>query len=151
MSIQTDLKEQMKEAMRAKDAVRLSVIRGLLSEFTNELVSQKKKPQEDLDDESAQKVIAREAKKRKDSIEQFDKAGRDDLSASEKEELAILDAYLPEMMSPEEVEKVVEAKKEALGVSEKKDMGKLMGAVMAEIKGKADGSDVKNAVDKSLS
>lgn len=151
MSIQTDLKEQMKAAMRAKDTVRLSVIRGLLSECTNELVAQKKTPQEPLDDESAQRVIAREAKKRKDSIEQFEKAGRQDLADPEKEELKILEEYLPEMMSIEEIEKVVETKKAELGVTDKTGMGKLMGAVMAELKGKADGGDVKVAVDKSLS
>jgi len=151
MSIQTDLKEQMKEAMKAKDQTKLSVIRGLLSEFTNELVNQGKKLQEELDDESALKVIVKEAKKRKDSIEQFEKGGRDDLAEQEKAELAILEKYLPEMMSVEEIEKVVEKKKEELGISDKTGMGKLMGSVMSELKEKADGNDVKAAVEKALS
>lgn len=151
MSIQADLKVQMVEALKAKEKVRLSVIRGLLTEFTNELVAQKKTPQDELLDEDAMRVISREAKKRKDSIEQFTSAGRTDLTDPEKEELAVLEEYLPEMISAEEVEKVVQQKKEALGVTDKSAMGQLMGAVMAELKGKADGTLVKQLVEKSLS
>src|SRR4051812_22055906 len=110
MSLQTDIKSQMIEAMRAKDATRLSVIRGLMSAFTNELVAKGKKPDEALSDDDALAVISRAVKQRKDSIEQFKKGGRPELAESEKEELAILEKYLPAQMSAEEIEAYVRAK-----------------------------------------
>lgn len=149
--IQQQLRKEMVEAMRAKDTVRLTTIRGLISSFTNELVSKKKKPNEELSDEDALVVIARAAKQRKDSIEQFEKGDRNDLAEKEKEELKIIESYLPQMLSMEEVEKVVMAKKEELGITDKAEMGKLIGAVMQELKGKADGADVKKVVEKLLS
>lgn len=145
--IHDDLKNELKDAMRAKDELRLRTIRGLLTAFTNELVATKRKPDEVLDDEDALKVITRQAKQRKDSIEQFEKGGRDDLAQNEKDELKILEGYLPELMSEDEVRKIVEAKKAELGIDDKNKIGQLMGVVMAELKGKADGGVVKNVVD----
>jgi len=104
--IHTDLKKEMQEALKAKEEVRLSVIRGLLSAFTNELVTKKRKPDGELSDEEAMEVISRGAKQRKDSIEQFRKGGREDLAQKEEEELKILENYLPEMMSCKEIEKI---------------------------------------------
>jgi uncharacterized protein YqeY len=150
MTIQEQIKEDMKGAMKSKDEARLSVTRGLISSFTNELVASGKTPQDPIDDENALIVITRAAKQRKDSIEQFEKGGRPELAESEKAELAVLEEYLPEMMSEEEIKKVVDAKIDALGISDKSDMGKLIGAVMSELKGKADGSDVKKVVEESL-
>ena len=141
----------MKEAMKAKDSVRLSVIRGLLSGFTNELVAQKKAPSEMIDDDGALAVIKRAAKQRKDSIEQFESGGRPELAEGEKAELAIIEEFLPEMMSEEAVREVVAKKKEELGISAKSGMGELMKAVMAELRGAADGAVVKSAVDEALS
>lgn len=145
--IHDDLKNELKDAMRAKDELRLRTIRGLLTAFTNELVATKRKPDEVLNDEDALKVITRQAKQRKDSIEQFEKGGRDDLAQNEKDELKILEGYLPELMSEDEVRKIVEAKKAELGIDDKNKIGQLMGVVMAELKGKADGGVVKNVVD----
>lgn len=139
----------MIEAMRAKEALRLSVIRGLLSSFTNELVAKSRKPDEELSDEEVLGVISRAVKQRKDSIEQFEKGGRADLAESEKEELTILQSYLPEQMSEEEVEAFVKAKIEAEN-PDKEKKGQFMGSIMKELKGKADGSHVKAAVDKLL-
>jgi uncharacterized protein YqeY len=150
MSIQEQIKEDMKQAMKDKDAVKLSVTRGILSSFTNELVASGKTPQDSIDDEMAMAVINRAAKQRKDSIEQFEKGGRAELAEDEKKELEIIQQYLPELMSEEEVKKIVETKKEELGINDKSGMGQLMGAVMAELKGKADGSIVKQAVDEIL-
>src|ERR1700741_2265145 len=99
MSIQTDMKERMKDAMRAKDAVRLSVIRGILAAFTNEAVTLGKGPAGELTDEEALAVIRREGKKRKDAIEQFTQGGRPELAESEKAELAIIEEFLPTQMS----------------------------------------------------
>lgn len=148
MSLQQDIKEQMKDAMRAKDAVRLSTLRGLISAFTNELVAQKKTPQDALSDSDALAVIKRAVKQRKDSISQFESAGRGELAEGEKAELAVLMEYVPETMSQEDIEKIARAKMDELGVTDKSKMGVLMGALMKELGGKADGGDVKEVVSK---
>lgn len=144
------IKTEMKQAMLAKETVRLGVIRGLLSAFTNELVSQKKKPDEMLDDESALAVIRREAKKRKDSISQFETGDRSDLAESEKEELKFIEIYLPQLMGRDKIKKLAEDRKAELAITNKSDAGKLMNALMKDLKGNADGGDVKAVVDEIL-
>jgi hypothetical protein len=141
------IKNNIKEAMMAKDAVRLETYRNMLSSFTNELVSKNRKPNEILNDEEAIAVITRLSKQRKDSIEQFKKGIRPDLVAKEEAELKILDNYLPKLMGKEEVEKIAKAKKDELGIVDSAKKGMLMSALMKELKGKADGSIVKEAVD----
>ncbi len=131
----------------AKDALRLSVVRGLSAAFVNELVAKQRKPTEMLTDEEAMSVIKRQVKQRKDSIEQFTKGGRPELADAEKAELAILETYLPKMMSQDEIRVIAEKKKAELGVADKAGAGKLMGAVMKETKGMADGGDVKAVVE----
>lgn len=150
MSIQQKLREQMKDALRAKDKVHLSVIRGLLTECMNELVSQKKKPNEELPDTDVLKVIRREVKKRKDSIEQFRKANRQDLVESEQAELAILDVYLPAQMSEEQILDIIDRKKAEMNITDTSKMGIFMGAVMKETGGNADGNVVKQLIEKSF-
>ena len=147
MSLQETIKSQIKVAMLAKDALRLSVVRGISAAFTNELVAKMRKPEEKLSDEEALAVIKRLVNQRKDSIAQFGKGGRQDLVDSETAELVILEKYLPKMMSREEIKKIAEKKKTELGISDKKDTGKLMSALMKELKGKADGADVKMVVE----
>ncbi len=95
MSLHQDIKEQVKSALRAKDALRLNVLRGLLTAFTNEAVAKKRKPAEELSDEEALVVIGRAIKQRKDSMAQFEKGGRKDLVEAEQAELAMLQTYLP--------------------------------------------------------
>lgn len=136
--------------MRAKDEVKLRTIRSLVTMMTNEVVAKKRKPDEFLTDEEALPVIKRAASQRKDSIEQFEKAGRNDLAEPEKAELAILESYLPAMMSREKVEEIAKAKAAEMGVTSKADAGKFMGALMKELKGQADGNDVKAVVDALL-
>jgi hypothetical protein len=148
--IQKQVKEEMIAAMKAKESIKVTTLRSLSAAFTNELVPTKHKPTDDLPDEDALTVIRREVKKRKEAAEAFSKGGREESAEQERLEQAILEAYLPQMMSKEDVEKVVEAKKAELGVTDKKDMGRLMGAVMLELKGKADGSVVKEVIDNSL-
>lgn len=145
-TLQTKIKNETKEALRAKDTLRLLVLRGLLSEFINTLVSQKRKPSEEISDEDALQVINRAAKQRKDSIEQFTKGGRQDLVEKEEAELVILEEYLPKMMDKDDIQKLAKAKKDELGIVDKSDIGKLMGAIMSELKGKADGNTVKEVV-----
>lgn len=144
------IKSSLKEAMMAKDEVKLSVIRGLLSSFTNELVAKGKTPQDQLTDEEALAVISRATKQRKDSIKQFIDGGRPELAESEKAELAILESYLPAQMSEDEIKAFVEAKKAELGITDKSRALDLVKAVMPELKGKADGALVKQVIDTSL-
>ena len=147
MSLHETIKASLSDAMKAKDAIRLRTIRSLLTAFTNELVANNKTPQDRLDDETALAVIKRQLKQRKDSIEQYEAAGRAELAEPEKEELAILESYLPQMMSQDEIRPVAEAKKLELGVTDKSQMGQLIGAVMKDLQGRANGTDVKAVVE----
>ncbi len=150
MSLQTQIREEIKEAMKAKDAVRLGVVKGLVANFTNELVSLKRTPQDELTDEEVLNVIRRAVKQRKDSIEQFTKGGRMDLVEPEQLELAILETYLPAMMSKEDVTKIAQAKMADMGVVDKTKAGQFMGTLMKDLKGKADGQIVKEVVEELL-
>ncbi len=141
------IKTGIKEAMMAKDQVRLEVMRGMSAAFTNELVAKGKKPNEMLRDEEVLAVITRLAKQRKDSIEQFKKGNREDLVKEEEAQLKILETYLPKMMERSEVEKIARAKKEELGINDASKKGMLMSSVMKDLKGKADGTVVKEIVD----
>ncbi|MFZ1075467.1 MAG: GatB/YqeY domain-containing protein [Minisyncoccia bacterium] len=150
MSIHENLKRSIPDALRAKDEVKLRTLRSLVTAMTNEVVSKKRKPDEFLTDEESIAVLKRAANQRKDSIEQFEKASRNDLAEPEKEELAIIESYLPSQMSREEIEVVAKAKMAELGVSSKADSGKFIGALMKDLKGKADGGDVKAVVEGLL-
>ena len=145
------IKKTLKEAMLAKDEVRLLTVRGLLSAFVNELVAKKMKPDAILSDEDALSVIKRGVKQRKDSIEQFTEGNRPDLAELEKAELAILLKYLPETMSRDQIRPIAVAKMKELGITEKSKMGMLMGALSKELKGQAEGADIKAVVDELLS
>ena len=147
MSLQKDIKDQIKGAMLAKDTVRLEVLRGMTSAFTNELVAKGRKPQDELSDEEVIVVITRLAKQRRDSIEQFQKGGRADLVAEETAQLAIVETFLPTLMSREEIETFVRAKQAELSMTDKSKLGMFVGAVMKDLKGKADGGLVKQVVE----
>lgn len=150
MTIHETLKAEIPAAMRAKDAVRLTTLRSLVTAMTNEVVAKKRKPDEFLTDEEAAAVLKRAANQRKDSIEQFEKAGREDLANPERAELAIIETFLPKMMAREEIETIARAKMAEMGVTSKAEAGKFTGALMKELKGQADGGDVKAVVDSLL-
>jgi uncharacterized protein YqeY len=150
MSLQQEIKEGIKDAMRAKEEVKLSVLRSLSAAFTNELVAKGRKPQDELSDEEVLAVITRASKQRKDSIDQFVKGGRPELAESEQAELAVIEAYLPTLMSEEEIKTVVLAKKSEMNVTDKSQLGMFVGAVMKDLKGKADGALVKKVIDESF-
>ena len=149
MSLHQDIKGQLVGAMRAKDSLRLNVIRGLLASFTNEAVAKKRKPDEELSDGEVLFVISRAVKQRKDSIGQFEKGGRKDLVEAEKSELAILEGYLPTQMSRDEIEAYVKLKLTDPTTPEatRGNKNQFIGFVMKELKGRADGSLVKEVVD----
>lgn len=150
MTIHETLKKSIPDAMRAHDEVRLRTLRSLVTLMTNEVVAKKRKPDEFLTDEEALTVLKRAANQRKDSIEQFTKASRLDLVDPEQAELAIIDSYLPSLMSRDEIEAIAKAKMTEMGVTSKSEAGKFTGALMKDLKGKADGADVKAVVDSLL-
>ncbi len=142
------IKNNIKESMKSGDKVRLEVMRGLVTAFTNELVATGKTPQDMLEDVDAIKVITRASKQRKDSIEQFTKGNRMDLIEVESAQLAILEEFLPKLMDKNEIEEVVKAKLAELEVKDPTKKGMFMASIMKDLKGKADGSLVKELVDK---
>ena len=150
MAIHEDLKKSIPDAMRSKDAVKLQTLRSLVTAMTNEVVAKKRKPDEFLTDEEALAVLKRAASQRKDSIEQFTKGGRPELAEPEKLELVIIESYLPAQMSREAIEAAVKAKMAELNVSSKTDANKLIGALMKDLKGQADGTVVKEIIDSLL-
>ena len=142
-----EIKNKIKDAMKAHDTVALNVYRGLVTAFTNELVATGKTPQDLLSDEQAIVVITRTAKQRKDAIDQFTKGGRMDLAEEDTAQLAILEQYLPKLMEKSEVETFARVKQSELGITDPSKKGMLMSALMKELKGKADGNIVKEVVD----
>lgn len=149
MSLQETIKGGIKDAMKAKDTVRLNVLRGLSTAFMNYSVANGGTPQTELTDEQTIDVITKESKKRKDSIEQFTNAGRQELADNESQELEILKEFLPAMMSRDELLPIIKAKISEMNVDKTKS-GMVVGAVLKEFKGKADGDDVKSIVDELL-
>jgi len=158
--LEEKIKSELKEAMKNKDTLTMTVLRGVLAGFTNELIAKKKKPRDEVSNELAITVIQRAVKQRKDSIEQFIKGERMDLVEIEKAELKILEKYLPKMMNTEEIKKIAEVKKIELEIEDKSNlpagrqgMGILIGAVLKEIKtvgASADGNEVKSVVEGLL-
>ncbi len=146
ITLHKEIKNQIIDAMRAKDTLTLETLRGLTSLFSYELIA-KKSSEPFIGDESALVLIKKAVKQRKDSIDQFEKGGRRDLVKKEKSELAILEKFLPETMSKADIKKHVEAKIKKEGKPDAKKMGAFMGAIMKELKGKADGTDVKEVVE----
>ncbi|HEX6923736.1 MAG TPA: GatB/YqeY domain-containing protein [Bacillales bacterium] len=146
-SLNQRLTEDMKQAMRAKDKKKVSTLRMIKSSLNNEGIKLGK----ELSADEELTVLNRELKQRKDSLREYEKAGRDDLAAGERAEIAVIGAYMPEPLSDEELESVVKETINEIGASSKADMGKVMGAIMPKVKGKADGGKVKNSVEKHLS
>lgn len=148
MTLHEQIRENIKESMKSGDKVRLEVMRGLVTAFTNELTATGHTPQDMLGDEQALAVISRLAKQRKDSIEQFTKGGRMDLVEEEVKQLEILSVFLPKLMEESEVEEFVKNKVKEQGSIDSSKKGLFMATLMKDLKGKADGSVVKEVVDR---
>lgn len=146
MSLLTDLNEDIKIAMKAHDKERLSVLRMIKASLQNEAIKQGG----ELSEEEELTVLSREKKQRNESLEEFKNAGRDDLVQPLLKELAIVDEYLPEQLSEEEVSALVKEAVNETGASSPKDMGKVMSALMPKVKGKADGKLVSRLVKENL-
>lgn len=146
MSLKEKIQSDIKKAMIARRPLEVSVLRMLMAAILNK----EKEKKIELEDQETLEVALSEAKKRKDSIEQYQKGNRQDLVDQEKEELEILNQYLPEQMSEEEIRKIVKEKVKEISASGPQETGKVMGAVMPQLKGKADGGLVGKIVQEEL-
>lgn len=146
MSLHAKLKDDMKVAMKEKNATTLSVIRMVLASITNKAIELG----HELEEADILAVLKSDAKKIQDSLESFSQNAREDLAAKAKEELEIIKKYLPEQMTDGELEKIVRAKLSELSVTAKEQAGKAIGVIMKELQGKADGSRVKKMIDDIL-
>jgi uncharacterized protein YqeY len=146
MSLSERLNNDMKQAMKNQDKFKLSVIRMVRSAIKNVEIDQRR----ELNDNEVLDILNRELKQRKDSLQEFEKAGRDDLAANLKTEISIIAEYLPEQLTEEEIKTIVQMTIDEVGASSKADMGKVMGALMPKVKGRADGKLVNQTVQQLL-
>ena len=152
MSIYQTILADLKSAMKFRDQQRLNVLRSLKSAIFEKEVSQRKGGEgEQLTDEEVVDVLMKSAKQRKDSIQQYKDAGRTDLAEQEQSELDILESYLPDMLSEDEIRDIANEVISDTGASGMQDMGKVMGQIMSRVKGKADGGLVNKVVKEQLS
>lgn len=147
MTLQERLGQEVKTAMLAKDAERLGALRMLKSTLGYILIEKKA---ESISDADFVSVVQKEVKKRRDSIEQFESGGRPELAAKEKQEIAVLESFLPQQLSPEELENMVRAAIAETGATSKKEMGAVIKAVQAKAAGRADGKTISQLVGKLL-
>ena len=148
MSLQERLLSDMKEAMKAKEAgkLRLTVIRMVRASIKNAEINNKR----DLNDEEVLEILAREVKQRRDALPEYEKANRQDMVDNLKEEIKILQEYLPEQLTEAEITQLVQEVIEQVGANSPRDMGKVMGTLMPKVKGKADGKLVNKIVKDLL-
>jgi len=149
MTLQQRVDSDLKEAIRAKDATKLNVLRMLKSALKYAAIA-KSDAEAELSDAEAVQVIRKQAKQRQDSIESFEKGGRAELAEKEKEELAILNTYLPQGMTCDELAKVVRETIAELGATSKAQMGAVMKALQGKVGGRADGKTLSSEVQKQL-
>jgi uncharacterized protein len=150
MSLKDQVSDAIKTAMKAKDKVRLETVRSIKKVILERETTVRPLGQEALTEEQELEVLTQLAKQRRDAIEQYQQAGREDLAQNEAQELAIIEEYLPAQLSDEEVAAVIAAVVAQVGATSAKDMGKVMGPVMKELKGKADGARVQALVKAKL-
>ena len=150
MTLQERVDSDLKDAMRVKDAAKLGVLRMLKSALKYSAI-EKSGAEAQLDDAEAVQVIRKQVKQRQDSIESFEKGGRPELAAKEKDELAILHAYLPQGMNAEELAKIVGETIQELGATSRAEMGAVMKALQGKVAGRADGKTLSQEVQKQLS
>ncbi|MGN1400749.1 MAG: GatB/YqeY domain-containing protein [Bacillus sp. (in: firmicutes)] len=148
MSLLDRLNNDMKLAMKNKEKDKLSVIRMLKAALQNEALKLRK---DELTEDEDLTVLSRELKQRKDSLQEFSNAGRDDLVEKVQTEIKYVEVYMPQQLTEEEVDTIVKDTIESVGASSKADMGKVMGALMPKLKGKADGALVNKLVQQHLS
>ncbi|WP_105956103.1 GatB/YqeY domain-containing protein [Apilactobacillus quenuiae] len=146
MSISSSINNDLKNAMKSHDKVGLTVIRMIKTDLMNEKI----KLGHDLSEDEELTVISREVKQHKESISDFKKANRDDLVETQESEMKVLEKYAPKQLSQTEIDEIVSETIKSVGASNMSDFGKVMGAVMPKVKGKADGSLVQKSVKNNL-
>lgn len=146
MSLQTQLTNDMKQAMKDKDKLTLSVIRMAKSAIKNEEIN----VGHDLSDEEVLTILTKEVKQRKDSIAGFKEAGRDDLVSEHEKEIEVLQKYLPTPLTTDELTVIVKEVIASEGATSMKDMGRVMSSVLTRVKGRADGKEVNQIVKSEL-
>lgn len=146
MSLKDQIEEDFKEAMKDQDKERMNTLRMLKSAIQNKT----KETGDDLDDEDVIKVLSKEVKSRQDSIEQYEDGERPDLAEKEKREKEIIETYLPEPLSNDELDELIDEVIEDVGAQDMSDMGDVMGRVMPEVRGRADGDTVQDKVRERL-
>ena len=149
MSIQERTDSDLKDAMRAKDTTKLGVLRMLKSALKYAAIA-KSGAEAELNDAEVVQVIRKQTKQRQDSIESFEKGGRAELAEKERQELSILNAYLPQAMSPEEVSRIVRETIGEVGATTKAQMGAVMKALQSKVAGRVDGKTLSAEVQKQL-
>ncbi|NES75240.1 MULTISPECIES: GatB/YqeY domain-containing protein [unclassified Okeania] len=150
MSLKDRITEDIKVAMKAKDKVRLETVRSIKKVILEEEANARAAGKDSLTEAQEMDILTRLAKQRRDSIEQYTKAGRQELADGEAAELAILEEYLPKQLSDEDIAQIVDEVIAQVGANSPKDMGKVMGPAMQQLKGKADGKKVQEAVKARL-
>ena len=150
MSLKDRISEEIKLAMKAKDKVRLETVRSIKKVILEKESTLRAQGQETLTESQELEVLTQLAKQRRDSVEQYRKAGREDLAEQESQELAILEEYLPKQLSDQEVAAIIDEVIAAVGATSAKDMGKVMAAVMQQLKGRADGQKIQAIVKGKL-
>lgn len=150
MSLKDQVSEDIKTAMKSKDKVRLETVRSIKKVLIEKESTIRGQGQETLTEAQELEILMQVAKQRRDSIEQYQKAGREDLAEQEKAELAIIEEYLPKQLNDEEVSVIIDEIITEVGASSAKDMGKVMGQAMQRLKGQADGKKVQELVKTKL-
>jgi uncharacterized protein YqeY len=146
MEILEKIEADLKEAIKSGDTITADTLRMIKSDLSYE----KAKKGEEIEEEKVMEIIARATKRRRESIEEYKKGNREDLADKEAAELRVVEKYLPEQMSEEEVEKIVDTVLGSVGEVTRKDFGRVMGQLMKELKGKVDGSVVKSVLNRKL-
>ena len=150
MSLKDRVTEDIKAAMKAKEKVRLETVRNIKKVILEEEVNAREAGKESLTETQEMDLLARLAKQRRDSIKQYPQAGRQELADQEAAELAIIEGYLPKQLSDDEISQIIDEVIVQVGASSAKDMGKVMGPAMQQLKGKADGKKVQEIVKTKL-
>lgn len=151
MSLKDTISEEIKAAMKAKDKVRLETVRSIKKVILEQETNVRAKGQDTLTPEQEMDVLVQQAKQRRDSIEQYRNAGREELAEQEAQELEIIESFLPKQLTDEELSAVLDDLIAETGASSPKDMGKVMGVAMKQLKGQADGKKVQELVKAKLS
>ncbi len=150
MGLKEQIGEDIKSAMKAKDKIRLETVRGIKKAILEKEVALRPKGQDSLTEEQEIELLAQQAKQRRDSIAQYLDGGREDLAKKEQQELAIIETYLPKQLDDEELEQILLQIITDVGATSPKDLGKVMGKAMKQLKGKADGKKIQEIVKTKL-